>query len=77
MAVWRVLLKVSLADFPVNGVTGVDASGFERAHASTHYTKRTNFIIQRLTLLVDTATNAVLYIHVGLHENAIRRLRHR
>jgi IS5 family transposase len=66
MAVWRVLLNVSLADLPLNGVTGIDASGFERAHASTHYTKRTNLTIQQLktTLLVDTATNAVLDIHV-------------
>lgn len=37
MAVWRVLLNVSLADLPVKAVTGIDASGFERAHASTHY----------------------------------------
>jgi len=66
MAVWRVLLNVSLADLPLNGVTGIDASGFERAHASTHYTKRTNLTIQQLqtTLLVDTATNAVLDIRV-------------
>ncbi len=66
MAVWRVLLNVSLADLPLNGVTGIDASVVERAHASTHYTKRTNLTIQQLktTLLVDTATNAVLDIHV-------------
>ncbi len=36
MSVWRVLLNVSLADLPLNGVTGIDASGFERTHASTH-----------------------------------------
>lgn len=66
MAVWRVLLNVSLADLPLNGVTGIDASGFERAHASAHYTKRANLTIQQLktTLLVDSATNAILYIHV-------------
>ncbi len=66
MAVWRVLLNVSLADLSVTGVTGIDASGFERAHASAHYTKRTNLTIQQLktTLLIDTATNAVLDIHV-------------
>ncbi|WP_226043163.1 IS5 family transposase [Natrinema sp. DC36] len=66
MAVWRVLLNVSLADLSLNGVTGIDASGFERAHASTHYTKRTNLTTRQLktTLLVDTATNAVLDIHV-------------
>jgi IS5 family transposase len=66
MAVWRVVLNVSLADLPLNGVTGIDASGFEQAHASTHCTKRTNLTIQQLktTLLVDTATNAVRDIHV-------------
>ncbi len=66
MAVWRVLLNVSLVDLPLNGVAGIDSYGFERAHASTHYTKRTNLTIQQLktTLLVDTATNAVLDIHV-------------
>ncbi len=66
MAVWRVLLNVSLADLPLNGVIGIDASGFERAHVSTHYTKRTKTTIQQLktTLLDDTATNAVLDIHV-------------
>jgi IS5 family transposase len=66
MTVWRILLNVSLVDLPLNGVTGIDASGFERAHSSAHYTKRTNLTIQQLktTLLVDTATNAVLDIHV-------------
>lgn len=66
MAVWRVLLNVTLADLPVSDVTDIDASGFERAHTSAHYTKRTNLTIQQLktTLLVDTATNAVLDIHV-------------
>ncbi len=60
------LLNVSLANLPLNGVAGVDVSGFERAHASTHYTKRTNFTIQQLktTLLVDTATNAIIHVHM-------------
>ena len=66
MAVRRVLLNVSLAELPVNGVTGIDASDFERAHTSAHYTKRTNLTIQQLktTLLVDTAANAILDIRV-------------
>ena len=53
-------------DLPINGSTGIDASGFGRARASTHYTKRTNLSIQQLktTLLVDTAINAVLDVHV-------------
>lgn len=46
MVVLRVLLTGSLADSPVNGVTGVDATGFDRARASTHYAKRTNLRIQ-------------------------------
>ena len=66
MAIWRIPLNVSLADLPVSGVTGIDASGFERTHASTRYTKRTNLTIQQLKtpLLVDTETNAGLDIHV-------------
>jgi hypothetical protein len=66
MAVWRAFLNVLLSDLPLNGITGIDASGFNRAHASTHYTKRTNLTIQQLktTLLVDTATNTVLDIQV-------------
>lgn len=46
---------------------GIDASGFERAHASADYTKWTNLTIQQLktTLVVDTATTAVLDIHVN------------
>lgn len=66
MTVWRVLLNGSLADLPLNGVTSIDASKFERAHASAHYTKRTNLTIQPLktTLLIDTAANAVLDIHM-------------
>jgi IS5 family transposase len=66
MAVWRVLLTISVGDLPLNGVTGIDASGFERAHPSAHYTKRTNLTIQQLktTMLVDTATNAVVDIYV-------------
>lgn len=66
MAVWQVLLNALLADLPLNDVTGNDATGFERAHTTAHYTKRTNLTIQQLktTPLVDTATNAVLEIHV-------------
>jgi IS5 family transposase len=66
MTVWRALLNVSLDDLPLNAVAGIDASGFERAHASTHYTKRTNLTIQQLktTFLADTASNVVLDIHV-------------
>ncbi len=41
MAVWRVLLNLSVTFLPTNGVVGIDVSGFDRSHASKHYTKRT------------------------------------
>lgn len=66
MAVWRVLLNLSVTLLPTNGVVGIDASGFDRSHASKHYTKRTKLTIQQLkvTLLVDTGANAILDLHV-------------
>ncbi len=66
MAVWRVLLNLSITLLPTNGVVGVDASGFDRCHASKHYTKRTKLTIQQLkvTLLVDMRANAILDLHV-------------
>ncbi len=66
MAVWRVLLTLSATQLPTNSVVGVDASGFDRSHASKHYTKRAELTIQHLkvTLLVDTKVNAILDLHV-------------
>ena len=66
MAVWRVLLNLSVTLLPTNGVVGIDASGFDRSHASKHYTKRTKLTIQQLkvTLLVDTRSNAIFDVHV-------------
>jgi IS5 family transposase len=66
MAVWRVLLNLSVTLLPTNGVVGIDASGFDRSHASKHYTKRTKLTIQQLkvTLLVDTRSNAIIDLHV-------------
>lgn len=66
MAVWRVLLNLSVMLLPTNGVVGIDASGFDRSHASKHYTKRAKLTIQQLkvTLLVDTRANAILDLHV-------------
>ncbi|QFU84460.1 IS5 family transposase [Natronorubrum aibiense] len=66
MAVWRVLLNLSVSLLLTNGVTGIDASGFDRTHASKHYTKRAKLTIQQLkvTLLVDTRANAILDLHV-------------
>lgn len=43
MAVWRVLLNLSVSLLPTNGGAGIDASGFDRSHASKHYTKRTKW----------------------------------
>ena len=44
----------------------IDASGFDRSHASKHYTKRAKLTIQQLkvTLLVDTKSNAIIDVHV-------------
>jgi len=66
MTVWRVLLTLSVTLLPTNGVVGIDASGFDRSHASKHYTKRTKLTIQQLkvTLLVDTRANAIIDFHV-------------
>jgi IS5 family transposase len=66
MAVWRVLLNLTVTLLPTNGVVGIDASGFDRSHASKHYTKRTKLTIQQLkvTLLVDTRSNAIIDLHV-------------
>ena len=54
MAVCRVLLDLSVALRPTNGGIGIDPSGFDRSHASKHYTKRTKLTIQqfKVTLLV-------------------------
>jgi len=66
MAGWRVLLNLSVTLLPTNGIVGIDASGFDRSHASKHYTKRTKLTIQQLevTLLVDTRANAIIDSHI-------------
>jgi IS5 family transposase len=76
MAVWRGLLNLSVTLLPTNGVVGVDASGFDRSHASNHYTRRTKLRIQqlKLTLLVDARANAILDLHMtmtGKHDSQI------
>ncbi len=60
------MLTLSTTLLPMSGVVGVDASGFDRSHASKHYTKRAELTIQQLkvTLLVDTKVNAILDLHV-------------
>ena len=66
MAVWRVLLRLSITLLPTNGIVGIDVSGFDRSHASKHYTRRTKLRIQQLkvTLFVDTRANAIRNLHV-------------
>ena len=66
MAVWRVLLALSATQLPTNGIVGIDVPGFDRSHASKHYTKRAKLTIQQLkvTLLADTKVNAILDLHV-------------
>jgi len=76
MAVWHVLLTLSETLLPTSGVVGVDASGFDRSHASKHDTKRAELTIQQLkvTLLVDAKVNAILDLHVTAtrkHDNQI------
>jgi len=64
---WRIFLQASAEILERNGIVGVDASGFERSHASRHYTKRAKLHIQELktTLLVDTEENAILDVHIA------------
>ena len=59
-------MTLSTALLPTSGVVGVDASGFDRSHASKHYTKRAELTIHQLkvTLLVDAKVNAILDLHV-------------
>jgi len=66
MAVCHVILTLSATLLPTSGVVGVDASGFDRCHASKHYTKRAELTIQQLkvTMLADTKVNAILDLHV-------------
>lgn len=66
MAVWRIILTPSATSLPTSGVAGVDASGFDRSHASKHYTKHAELTIHQLKvmLLVDAKVNASLDLHV-------------
>ena len=66
MAVWRVLLNLSVRLLPTTDIVGIDASGFDHGHASKHYTKRSKLTIQQLkvSLLVDTKANTILDLHL-------------
>lgn len=64
--IWRSLLNATTELLELNGIVSIDSSGEERSRASRHYTKRVNLHIQELkvTLLVDTAENAVIDAHI-------------
>jgi len=65
MAVWRVLLRLSAQLHEPSGHAAMDATFFDREHASKHYCRRTNYRVQTLktTALIDTASQAVLDVH--------------
>jgi len=65
-AIWRVLQRVSSTLLEGDGVAALDASGWDRSHASRHYTRRVKLKIRSLkvTLLLDTSAQMVLDLHV-------------
>ncbi len=65
-SVWRVLQRVSASLVEGDRVAALDASGWDRSHASRHYTQRSKLKIRSLkvTLLVDTGAQTVLDLHV-------------
>jgi hypothetical protein len=76
MAARRVLLTLSVTLLPINGVVGIETSGFDRNHAPKHDTKRPKQTIQqsRVTLLVDRRANALHGVDVtttGKHDSQI------
>jgi IS5 family transposase len=65
MAVWRALLRHSADLFDGSGHAAIDSTGFDRHHASRHYSKHLDYTITALktTAVVDTETQAVLDVH--------------
>jgi len=63
MAVWRILWTVSSTLLPTNGIVGVDASGFDRSHASKHYTKRVD-LLDGLGVRSDRGTELLVAPHI-------------
>lgn len=59
MAVWCFLLNHSVTFHSTNDVVGIDASGFDRGHASKHYTKRTKLTIQQLQVTLNSGSKSV------------------
>lgn len=65
MEVWRRLLRHSAELAGISGHAAIDASGFERDQASSHYRYRVDYSFESLkvTILVDTESLAVLDVH--------------
>lgn len=63
--VFRLLLISSGGLFPSSGRTGIDATGFDRRHASKHYVQRSKMRLESMktTYLVDTETLMILGVH--------------
>ncbi|MBS1264044.1 MAG: hypothetical protein MAG715_01243 [Methanonatronarchaeales archaeon] len=64
--VWRAILAMTLKKLDTSGTVAIDSTGFDRSHASRHYTQRTGLKISSLknTLLVDPETLAILDIYL-------------
>jgi IS5 family transposase len=65
MAICRKLLRRSVSLLKVGDVAAIDASSFDRVAASRRYAQRTDyrFLALKTTLLVDTASGAILDLH--------------
>ncbi len=65
-AIWRVLQRISASLLRGDGVAALDASGWDRSHASCYYTHRVKLQTRSLktTLLVDTQAQTVLDVHL-------------
>lgn len=65
MEVWRRLLRHSAEIAGISGHAAIDASGFEREQASSHYRYRVGYSFESLkvTILVDIESLAVLDVH--------------
>ena len=65
VAIWRVLLRLSVQLHEPSGHAAIDSTFFDRENASRHYCRRTDYRVQTLkaTALVDTDTLAVLDVH--------------
>ncbi|WP_342746482.1 transposase [Natrinema ejinorense] len=66
LAVWRVLLDLSVSLLPTTGVAGIGALGFDRSWASKHYTKRSKLTSQQLkaTPFVETRADVIVDLSV-------------